>query len=84
MFRKRLFFVICLCVVVSLHVCQQKSQEKIPLPESMESVILSFEVYNHTQGSLTKFEKTLEQGARVTINLRELDVEGVDVYRGNF
>jgi len=42
---------------------------------------LSFEVYNHTQGSLTKFEKTLEQGARVTINLSELDVEGVDENR---
>jgi hypothetical protein len=80
-FRKRLFFVVCFCVVVSLYVCQKKSQEKIPFPESIESVILSFEVYNHTRGSLIEFEKTLEQGARVTIDLSELDVEGVDENR---
>jgi hypothetical protein len=41
-------------------------------------VILSFEVYNHTQGLLTNIEIKQEPGSRVAIRISDLGVEGVD------
>ena len=81
MIRGRSFFVLCLCLVFPLCACQKKSQDTIPLSESSEPVRLSFEVYNHTQGFLTKFNKTLEHGAQVTIRISDLELDGVDVNR---
>lgn len=76
--RERFFFVTGLCLVFILCACQKKSQDRLPLSEPAESVILSFDVYNHTKGFMTKFEKPVENGDRVTINISELGVEGVD------
>ncbi len=78
MFREKLLPFIWLCIVIFSNTCQKESQEKIPLPESQESVILSFEVYNHTQGYLTDFQRTQECGAPVTIRIDDLGVQGVD------
>jgi hypothetical protein len=61
--------------------CQKKSQGKIPLSEISGPVILSFDIYNHTQGFLTNFRKKLEPGDRMTIRISDLGVEGVDVNR---
>jgi hypothetical protein len=52
--------------------------EKIPHPQSSDPVVLSFSVYNHTQGFLLNFEKKIAGGASVTIRIDDLDVEGVD------
>jgi len=49
-----------------------------PSPESLDEVVLSFEVYNHTQGFVTALERTTLQGAPVEIDLSALDVQGVD------
>ena len=70
-----------MCIIFFFYSCQKKSQDKGPLSKHLEPVLLSFEVYNHTQGFLMSFERTLEPRARVTIDLGELDVEGVDENR---
>ncbi len=51
------------------------------LPEPSEPVILSFDVYNHTQGFLTNFKKTKDPGDLITIKISDLDVEEVDENR---
>lgn len=61
--------------------CQKKSRDKISVSEPSVSVILSFDVYNHTQGYLTKFEKPLKNGDRVTLQISDFGVEGVDENR---
>jgi hypothetical protein len=67
----------CLVIVFLLCGCQEKSPDKIPISGDSEPVVLSFEVYNHTQGFLTDFKRTLDPGARVAIRMNELDVKGV-------
>jgi hypothetical protein len=71
----------CLGIIFFLCVCQKKSQDKIPISNDSEPVTLTFEVYNHTQGFLTDFKMTQEQGAPVTIHLNDLEVDGVDKNR---
>jgi hypothetical protein len=77
----RFLIAACWSIIFFLCVCQKKSQDKIPVSRYSEPVTLCFEVYNHTQGFLTDFKRTLEQGARVTIHLSDLEVEGVDENR---
>ena len=79
--RLRFSIVVCLCIVVFLYACQNKSQAKRPAFQLPDSVILSFEVYNHTQGFLMNFKRTVEQESQVTIRNSDLGVEGVDVNR---
>lgn len=79
--RQNYSIAVCLGIIVFLFACQKNSQKAKPLPESSDPVTLSFEVYNHTQGYLMNFERTLERGTQVTISLSELDVEGVDENR---
>ena len=75
---QRFFVTVCLGFIFLLYFCQKKSQDKIPVAKHSTPVVLSFEVYNHTQGCLTAFQRTLECGAPVTIRIHELGVEGVD------
>jgi hypothetical protein len=81
MFREGLFFVILLGVLISLCACQKEAIDEASLAESSEPVILSFDVYNHTQGFLTKIERSHKPGSQVTIKLTDLGVEGVDKNR---
>jgi hypothetical protein len=74
---KSLVFAVCLFLVVLMCGCQENSQEGHTFPESSDKVVLSFEVYNHTQGFLTKFDRTTRQGTPVTVRISNLDVEGV-------
>jgi len=79
--RLRFSIIVCLCIVVHLCACQTKSQDSKLPSQPPESVDLSFEVYNHTQGFLKNFERTQKKGTQVTIKVSELDVEGVDENR---
>ena len=81
MFWGRLFFVIFLGVLISQCACQNEASDKIPLAESSEPVILTFDVYNHTQGFLTKMKRSHKPGTPVTIKLSALGVKGVDENR---
>lgn len=72
------YVVLSFYVVFFLCACQKKTQDKISVSEPSVSVNLSFDVYNHTQGYLTKFEETLKSGERVTLRISDFGVEGVD------
>lgn len=79
--KKTLFFrlPIGLCFVVCLFPgCNKKSQNEVPLQEPSWQVTLSFDVYNHTQGYLTGFERIVENGGKVVLKIRDLDIKGVD------
>lgn len=78
---RRVFFVICLCIAFCSSACQDKSRNNIPDSKPSIEVILSFDVYNHTQGYLTVFKKTLKSGDQVTLQISDFDVEGVDENR---
>jgi hypothetical protein len=78
---KRFSVAVCLCVIVFVCSCQKKTQETKTPHESSNTVILSFEVYNHTQGFLSDFKKKLEQGTLLMIKINDLGVEGVDQNR---
>ena len=79
--HQRFSAIVCLWIVVFLWACQNESQEKRPPAQLSDSVDLSFEVYNHTQGFLTDFKRTQEKGTPVTIVISEFDVGGVDEKR---
>jgi hypothetical protein len=73
---------ICLCVVFFWWGCQKNSHREIPQNESSDPVSLSFEVFNHTQGFLTIYEKSLlAPGSLVEIGIKDLGVGGVDENR---
>lgn len=78
---QRLLILFCSCLLFSLGRCDRQSRDKTQLLKTSIPVTLFFEVYNHTQGFLTNFERTQEKGSRVTIEISELDVEGVDENR---
>jgi len=78
---KNLSASICFCLAVLACACQQNSQDKNPSPESLDEVVLSFEVYNHTQGFVTALERITLQEVPVTIDMSDLDVEGVEENR---
>jgi hypothetical protein len=81
MFWVRLFFVVFSVILISLFACQKEAFDEASLTESIEPVILSFDVYNHTQGFLTKMKRSYKPGSPVTIRLTGLDLEGVDENR---
>lgn len=80
--RSRIFVAAaCLCLAAILGMCRKNSPDDAPRVDSADPVVLSFEVYNHTQGFLRKFERAQEPGTPVAIRLSELDVDGVDENR---
>lgn len=81
MIGRRVFFALSACVALSFFTCQKESENKVPVSAPAVSVILSFDVYNHTQGYLTKLEKPLKNGDRVTLRISDFGVEGVDENR---
>lgn len=81
MYSKRSIFIAGLSLLLILCACQKETQNRFRETESAHSVILSFDVYNHTQGLLTRLKKTVENGAEVTIHISEIDARGVDENR---
>ncbi len=61
--------------------CKKDSQTKAPQSKPSVQVTLFFEVFNHTQGFLTSFERMAETGTEEAVKISELDVEGVDENR---
>lgn len=78
---QRLLILLCSWLLFFLGRCDRQSRDETQLLKTSIPVTLFFEVYNHTQGFLTKFERSQEEGTQVTIEISELDVEGVDEYR---
>lgn len=78
---RRFAAIVCFCAAVILCACQKDPQAKKTLPEASDSVNLSFEIFNHTGGFLTAFEKTCRKGSHLTIDYSGLDVKGVDKER---
>jgi hypothetical protein len=78
MFWGRLLFVIFLGILFSLCACQKEASDEVLLVEPSEPVILTVDVYNHTQGFLTKIKRSQKPDSRVRIKLADLGVEGVD------
>jgi hypothetical protein len=75
---RRALFVTGLSLLFFLCACQKETQDRFVDSEPAHSAILSFAVYNHTQGFLTKLKKTVEIGDEVTIQISEIGIDGVD------
>lgn len=75
---RRASFVTGLSLLFFLCACQKETQDRFVDSEPARSAIFSFEVYNHTQGFLTEFKRTVEIGDEVTIHFNEIGVDGVD------
>jgi len=80
-YRRKSFFFTGLILLLILCACQKKTRSRTEKIESAHSVILSFDVCNHTQGLLTKLKKTVEIGAEVMIPISEIAAQGVDENR---
>ena len=78
---QRFTVAVCLGAVILLCGCKKKAQKEVSRDESSNPVMLSFEVYNHTQGFLSKYETSCVSNSPVVIGISDLDVEGVDENR---
>jgi hypothetical protein len=58
--------------------CNQRTQKQTSPPEPSLPVILSFDIFNHTQGYLSRSKREARSGERVVLKIKDLGVGGVD------
>ena len=79
--RRRISAAVIVCALCLLCACRKDAQENVPPSRLADRVNLTFEVFNHTQGFLTKYERTEQKGTPARIAIPELEVAGVDENR---
>lgn len=82
---KRVFFILLLLALSSIFIScgpsRNKQEGKDQVLDNIPRITLFFDVYNHTQGFLKRFEKKTFKGETIKLSIDQFDIEGVDERR---